>query len=115
MSVNDSEPRIAILDVESNELTKAWALFREKLPSDQQIQFAERPQEIEDVLNLVRQIENESQVKRQKGMSGRTKAFFRRMCSALGSHSNLLDILPSSSHYASIFCGTLQTLIQVDF
>ncbi|KAL9594655.1 MAG: hypothetical protein Q9219_006916 [cf. Caloplaca sp. 3 TL-2023] len=106
------EPEIAKLDVESNELAKAWALLRERLPSDQRVRFAERPQDIEDVLDLVRRMENDWQVEKQKGVSGRTKAFFRRMCSRLGSHSNMLNILPSSSHYASIFCGTLQTLIQ---
>ncbi|KAL8859318.1 MAG: hypothetical protein Q9178_004256 [Gyalolechia marmorata] len=106
------EPEIAKLDVESNELTKAWALLREKLPSDQQINFAERPQEVGDVISLVHKMGDEWQVERQKGVSGRAKASFRRMCSRLNSHSNLLNILPSSSHYASVFCGTLQTLIQ---
>ncbi|KAL8827475.1 MAG: hypothetical protein Q9170_006999 [Blastenia crenularia] len=106
------EPEIAKLDVESNELTKAWALLREKLPSDQQIRFAERPQEIGDVISLVSKMENDWQLEKQKGVSGRSKMFFRRMCSRLDSHSNLLNILPSSSHYASVFCGTLQTLIK---
>lgn len=113
-SKNDREPEIARLDVESNELTKIWALLREKLPPDRQVQFAKRPQEIGDVVSLVGQIGDEWQTERQKGVSGRTKASFRRMCSGLGSHSNLLNILPSSSHYVSIFCGTLQTLIQVE-
>ena len=100
--------------MESNELTKAWALLRDKLPSDQQTRFAERPQEIGDVFSLVHQIENDWKLEKQKGVSGRVKASFRRICSGLGSHSSLLDILPSSSHYASVFCGTLQTLIQVE-
>ena len=111
--VGNREPEIAKLDVESNELTKAWALLREKLPCDLQLKFAQRPQEIEDVFGLVRQIENEWQAEKGKGVSGRTKTSFRKMCSVLGSHSNLLSILPSSSQYASVFCGTLQTLIQV--
>ena len=111
--MGNREPEIARLDVESNELTKAWALLREKLPSDLQFKFAQRPQGIEDVFSLVRQIENEWQAEKRKGVSGRTKTSFRKMCSVLGSHSNLLGILPSSSHYASVFCGTLQTLIQV--
>ncbi|KAL8792690.1 MAG: hypothetical protein Q9195_004750 [Heterodermia aff. obscurata] len=39
-------------NVESNKLTKAWTLLRDKLPSDQQVRFAERPQEIGDVFSL---------------------------------------------------------------
>ena len=104
-SGGDSEPEIAKLDVESNELTKAWALLREKLPSDQQINFPERPQEVGDVISLVHQMGDEWQVERQKGVSSRAKASFRRMYSRLNSHSNLLKILPLAVIMLLSFAG----------
>ncbi len=107
------DPNIARLDIEGNTLSDAWAQFRDKLPLDAQIQFAQRPQTFEDVISVVQEIEEKWQEKKHKGAWGRTKTCFRRVCTMLESHSNLLEILPSNSQYASIFCGTLQTLIKV--
>ena len=107
------DPEIARLDVEGNTLSDAWAQFRDKLPLDAQIEFAQRPQTFEDVITVVQEIEGKWQQKKQKGAWGRTRTCFRRVCTMLESHSNLLEILPSNSQYASIFCGTLQTLIKV--
>ena len=111
--VVSSDPGIANLDIESNELTKAWALFREKIPTEQRVQFAERPQEIGDIVALVHQMDDKWKSDTQKGVSGHIKLVFHRFCSGLDSHSNLLSVLPSSSHYVSILSGTLQTVIKV--
>ncbi|KAL9614467.1 MAG: hypothetical protein Q9167_001070 [Letrouitia subvulpina] len=107
-----STPEIAKLDEANNALIKAWARLREKLPAEQRDRIAQGPPRIEDIVSVVRKIEDSWQSEKQKGISGRIKGSFHRFCSGLNSHSNLLGILPSSSHYASVFCGTLQTLIQ---
>lgn len=108
------EPEIAKLDEARNALLNAWAQLREKLPAEQQAQIAQRPLQVEDVVNVVRKIEKNWQLERQKGIFGRMKGHLHRLCSGLASHSNLLQLLPSSSEYTSVFCGTLQTLIQVN-
>ena len=108
-----SDPEIEKLDIQGNALSEAWAHFKGKLPPEEQIEFAKRPQEFADVINVVRKVEEHWQQKKKKGVSGHAKRYFRRVCTKLDSHSTLLEILPSGSQYASVFCGTLQTLIKV--
>lgn len=58
-------------------------------------------------------IENEWQQKKEKGAWGSTKQYLRRVSNTIHSHKTLLQILPADSHYVSIFCGSIQTLIKV--
>ncbi len=75
--------------------------------------MARRPVEFGDVVNVMKGIENEWQQKKEQGAWGSTKKYLRRVSSTIHSHSTLLQILPADSQYASIFCGTVQTLIKV--
>ena len=108
-----SDPKTRSLDIEGNELNKAWGKFRNTLPLEEQVQFEKRAQTVADVINVVENVEREWRYKKRKGFSGQAKTYFRKICNTLGSHSTLLELLPSGSQYASVFCGTLQTLIKV--
>ncbi|KAG8525528.1 uncharacterized protein KY384_009172 [Bacidia gigantensis] len=110
--VSDHETEIKALDIAKGELLRAWRQLNQKLPTDQQVQFAKRAPDINDVILVVRKIEENWQQEKAKGKFGRLKISFRKVCSGLGSHSAMLDVLPSSSQYVSVFCGSLQTLIQ---
>ncbi|KAL6721677.1 hypothetical protein ACLMJK_000781 [Lecanora helva] len=106
------DPEIQKLDIQGNALSQAWDQFKAKLPPEEQIEFAKRPQNFQDVINVVGKVEEAWQQKKKKGVFGHTKRYFRRICTVINSHSTLLEMLPSSSQYVSIFCGTLQTLIK---
>ena len=108
-----SDPDIRTLDVERQKLNDAWIQFRHILPPNASIESARRPADFEDVVNVMKGIEDEWQQKREKGAWGITKKYLRRVGSTINSHSTLLKVLPSDSQYASIFCGTLQTLLKV--
>lgn len=110
-----SDPKIRSLDIEGNQLNKAWDNFRNTLPLEDRVQFEKRAQTVADVINLVEDVERVWRHKKRKGFSGQAKTCFRKICNTLGSHSTLLELLPSGSQYASVFCGTLQTLIKVSF
>ena len=88
-------------------------MLRNTLPLEERVQFEKREQTIADVINVVENVESEWRYKKRKGFSGQTKTCFRKICNTLGSHSTLLELLPSGSQYASVFCGTLQTVIKV--
>ena len=108
-----SDPDIRKLDVERQRLDDAWTQFRHILPPDARVELARRPVEFQDVVSVMKGIENEWQQKKEKGAWGSTKKYFRRVSNTLHSHSTLLQVLPADSQYASIFCGTLQSLIKV--
>ena len=107
----DSE--ISKLDVESEALKGAWVQFKNVLPNDNQVELEHKPATVEDVIGVVRQIETNWQKRKQTGVWGKTKTCLRGVCNVMKAHSTLLELLPSESQYASVFCGTLKTLIQV--
>ena len=72
-----------------------------------------RSVDFEDVVSVMKGLENQWQQKKDRGTWGSTKKCLRRVCGAIDSHSTLLKVLPADSQYASVFCGTLQTLIKV--
>lgn len=106
------DAEIRKLDVERQKLNDAWIQFRHTLPPDARVELARRPAEFADVVNVMKMIEEEWQQKKEKGAWGSTKKYLRRVSSTMNSHSTLLKVLPADSQYASIFCGTLQTLIK---
>ena len=108
-----SDPEIRKLDIEGQKLDDAWTRFRDILPPDARIDLAKRPAAFEDVINVMKGIEHEWQQKKERGAWGSTKKYLRRVSGTIHSHSTLLKILPADSQYASIFCGTLLTLIKV--
>lgn len=99
--------------MERQKLDDAWSQFQNTLPLDARVETIGRPAEFEDVVNVVKGIETEWQQKKEKGAWGSTKKYLRRISGTIHSHSTLLKILPADSQYASIFCGTLLTLIKV--
>lgn len=55
---------------------------------------------------------NTWEAKRLTGKRGKAKSYFHRLCATLDSHSNMLDVVPRSNEYVSLFAGTLTTIIK---
>ena len=113
LRLNRSDPEIRKLEVESQKLDDAWTKFRDILPPSARLELARPPAHFENVVSVMEGIENEWQQKKEKGAWGSTKKYLRRVSSTIHSHKTLLQILPADSHYISIFCGTIETLIKV--
>ncbi|PVH75852.1 hypothetical protein DL98DRAFT_643162 [Cadophora sp. DSE1049] len=105
-------PECGQLDTEGNELSRTWARFRDILPVEDRVQFAQRPAQLDDVFKLVQEADKIWRTRKDAGKFGKAKATFRKICMNLGAHHEMLTVLPSSSQYVSIFYGTLQTLIK---
>ncbi|PWY74530.1 hypothetical protein BO94DRAFT_559678 [Aspergillus sclerotioniger CBS 115572] len=104
-----TNPVIATLDIEYNELVQSWKRFQDHLPPDDHVCFHERLQGPDDVLEVVSRIE-------PVWTSTSGLRVLRECCdefrSTLGSHVGLLTALPKNELYGSIFYSVLQSLLK---
>ncbi|OJK03639.1 hypothetical protein ASPACDRAFT_22873 [Aspergillus aculeatus ATCC 16872] len=104
-----TNPVIAILDIEYNELVLSWKKFQETLAPSDLVQFQERAQGPEDVLSLVSSIE-------PVWTSSSRQRVVRDQCtelrSTLHAHSILLSALPKNEAYLSLFYSVLQSTLK---
>ncbi|PYI05229.1 hypothetical protein BO78DRAFT_152337 [Aspergillus sclerotiicarbonarius CBS 121057] len=104
-----TNPVIATLDIEYNELVQSWKRFQDHLPPDDLVRFHERLQGPDDVLEVVGSIE-------PVWTSTSELRVLRECCdefrSTLGLHGGLLTALPKNELYGSIFYSVLQSLLK---
>ncbi|RAL11706.1 uncharacterized protein BO97DRAFT_93511 [Aspergillus homomorphus CBS 101889] len=104
-----TNPVIAILDVEYNELVLSWKRLQETLAPPDLVHFQERAQGPEDVLSLVSSIE-------PVWTSSSRQRVVRDHCtelrSTLHTHSVLLSALPKNEAYLSLFYSVLQSTLK---
>ncbi|RAH86586.1 phytanoyl-CoA dioxygenase family protein [Aspergillus japonicus CBS 114.51] len=104
-----TNPVIAILDIEYNELVLSWKKLQETLTPSDLVQFQERAQGPEDVLSLVSSIE-------PVWTSSARQRVVRDHCtelrSTLHAHSILLSALPKNEAYMSLFYSVLQSTLK---
>ncbi|OJZ86533.1 hypothetical protein ASPFODRAFT_206962 [Aspergillus luchuensis CBS 106.47] len=104
-----TNPVIATLDIEYNELVQSWKRFQDNLLPNDRVLFHERLQGPDDVLDVVASIE-------PVWTSTSGQRMLRECCdefrSTLGSHGRLLAVLPRNELYCSIFYGVLQSLLK---
>ncbi|PYH77932.1 phytanoyl-CoA dioxygenase family protein [Aspergillus uvarum CBS 121591] len=104
-----TNPVIAILDIEYNELVLSWKKLQETLTPSDLVQFQERAQGQEDVLSLVSSIE-------PVWTSSSRQRVVRDHCtelrSTLHAHSILLSALPKNEAYLSLFYSVLQSTLK---
>lgn len=50
---------------------------------------------------------------RPRGIGKRIAENFRKFCGKLDSYSNLFSLIPQSSQYCSLFCGTIKIIVMV--
>ncbi|RAL03456.1 uncharacterized protein BO80DRAFT_349470 [Aspergillus ibericus CBS 121593] len=104
-----TNPVIATLDIEYNELVQSWKRFQDYLPPDDLVRFHERLQGPEDVLEVVSNIE-------PVWTSTSELRVLRECCdefrSTLSLHGGLLTALPKNELYGSIFYSVLQSLLK---
>ncbi|KAL8806363.1 MAG: hypothetical protein Q9182_001393 [Xanthomendoza sp. 2 TL-2023] len=105
----------AKLDVEGRELFKNWNVCHLEL-SHSNIEWnlqapGQASQSFVDIANAVAKAEKEWKEKKRAGFA-KAQQYFHDFCSTMHAHSALLELLPKSSEYVSIFCGSLNALIK---
>ncbi|KAL4818778.1 hypothetical protein BDW67DRAFT_155923 [Aspergillus spinulosporus] len=105
-------PAIATLDIEYSELAKAWKRLQELLPLSEQVLFEERPQTLQDVQALIKDVQASWVSSPRQRLFSRSVALCDTFLATFGSHAMLLKALPSHQYYSSLLCGTLQTIIK---
>ena len=106
------ERRLAFLRTEGIYLSEAWKSFRERLPRDEQAEFAKRAPSIVDVIETIRSMSAKWETKRKQGSYGTTKRHFHKLCDGLNAHQTMLEVLPAASEYVSLFAGVLKSVIR---
>ncbi|KAL4764839.1 uncharacterized protein BDW70DRAFT_128947 [Aspergillus foveolatus] len=105
-------PAIATLDIEYSELAKAWKRLQEILPLSEQVLFEERPQTLQDVQVLIRDVQAYWVSSPRQRLFSRSMALSDTFLATFGSHALPLKALPSHQYYSSLLYGTLQTIIK---
>ncbi|KAJ5569813.1 uncharacterized protein N7459_009243 [Penicillium hispanicum] len=108
-----SNPMIADLDVERNELAQTWKSFIRHLPPDDRVECEERPPTARDVQALVRNLQTFWMSRPRQRVFGPSITLSDRFLPAVETHAALLAVLhdPDLS-YASLFYGVLQSVIK---
>jgi hypothetical protein len=65
-----------------------------------------------DLISMVTTVSTEWENKRGKGKGGKAKSYFHRFCRTLDAHSNMLEVVPKSDKYVSLFTGTITSIIK---
>ncbi|KAL4737022.1 hypothetical protein BDV11DRAFT_163163 [Aspergillus similis] len=105
-------PAIATLDIEYSELAKAWKRLQELLPLSEQVLFEERPQTLQDVQVLIKNVQAYWVSNPRQRLFSRSMALGDTFLATFGSHAMPLKALPSHQYYSSLLYGTLQTIIK---
>ncbi|KAL5343841.1 hypothetical protein BJX70DRAFT_393263 [Aspergillus crustosus] len=105
-------PVIATLDIEYNELTKAWKRLQELLSISDQVLFQERPQTAQDVRALLQNIQAFWASDSKHHLFRQSKALSDLFLATLDSHTAPLMALPAHQIYSAVLHGTLQSIIK---
>jgi hypothetical protein len=103
-------PVIATLDIEYNELTRAWKRFQELLPPSDQVNFKERPQTAQDVRDLVQSIRASPSYNLEQDVFSRSMALCDVFLATLDSHTKPLltfQAISSTLLFLTVLCSLL--------
>ena len=109
------DPITVVLREQAVLLSHTWKSFRVSIPKSEQEELEGKIPSVEGLIGMVDTIAKDWQNKRAESKSGRYFRYFTGFCETLHSHSYMLEVLPSGNQYASLFTGTLQTIINVSY
>lgn len=107
-----SDPITNVLSVEAAKLQEQWFLFQKFIPKEEQIDVRNSEPTIDGVIKMVATVSKAWQAKREKGKRGKATGLFHRLCGTLDAHSSMLEVVPKGNEYASLFAGTIISIIR---
>lgn len=108
-----SNPIIAVLDIEYNELAQAWRRLRAFLPLECQAEFHDRPRDAQSLLTEIRNVQAAWISSPRQRIFTRSMTLCDDFISTVDAHSFLLATLPEPESYLALFYGTLQATVKV--
>lgn len=108
-----TNPTIADLDVEHNELAQTWKSFIRHLSPDDRVDWEHRPQTVDDVYALVRSLQSFWKARPRQRVYSQPRLLSEQFLPTLNTHATLLARLPDANfHYAATFYGALQSVLK---
>ncbi|KAJ5966227.1 hypothetical protein N7481_012941 [Penicillium waksmanii] len=108
-----TNPTIADLDVEHNELAQTWKSFIRHLSPDNRVDWEHRPQSVDDVNALVRSLQSFWKARPRQRVYSQARVLSEQFLPTLNTHATLLARLPDANlHYAPTFFGALQSVLK---
>jgi hypothetical protein len=107
--------RLSSLERKLSKLKAACSKFYAVLREDQRQQMQLAGNDVRAVLQIVENsvFDWSHRLEQSGNLAGTIKMMFHRSCKALDQHSGLLELLPSSSEYVSLFYGSIKMIVQV--
>ncbi|KAJ5907453.1 hypothetical protein N7495_000135 [Penicillium taxi] len=108
-----TNPAIAILDVERNELAATWKSFGLHIPAEDRVVWEKRPQTARDLQALVLQLQAAWSSSPKPRIFNHASALCDQFLATLESHASLLAILPDSAiFHTPLLYGVLQSVVK---
>ena len=108
----NSSRQIWTLKDHAARLFHAWQAFHCRLPIEERVVLNNHNPDWEDIEKVIKRVQA-SWIAKNEGTYGKVTARLRKVLDTVYSHRTFLSILPQSNNYASVFCGSLQVIIQV--
>ncbi|KAJ5176173.1 uncharacterized protein N7482_002050 [Penicillium canariense] len=108
-----SNPILANLDVEHNELAQTWKTFVRHIPLEDRVEWGPQPPSAGDVVALVRSMQSLWKSPPRQRVFGPAITLCDRFLPTVETHALLLPVLPDADlFHAPLFYGVLQTVIK---
>jgi hypothetical protein len=103
----------SIVASESEKLRQLWQNYQQVAPAGERIDVNNTDPTLEGMTKIVKQGLSSWDRKRRESWGGKVMSKFHSFCRAVNSHKTLLDVLPQSSEYVSVFYGSLTAITLV--
>jgi hypothetical protein len=113
MTDGGSDAINSVVASESVKLRRLWQEYQQTMPANERINVKEIEPTLEGMTKIVKDGLSSWDRKRREGLGGKIMSKFHSFCRAVDSHKTLLDVLPQSSEYVSVFYGSLTAILSV--
>jgi hypothetical protein len=104
---------MSILDIEYNELLRAWKRFQDYIPAGDRVNFQHRLQQADDVLIVIHYAQEIWRNARPASIIRTLLPLSERFSATIESHSIVLCPLSDYRLYCSVLYGVIQSIIKV--
>jgi hypothetical protein len=104
---------MSILDIEYNELLRAWKRFQDYIVPSDHVKFEPRLQQAEDVLIVLRYSQDVWKHTRTSSIIRILLSLSERVSTTIESHTLVLCSLSDYQLYCSVFYGVIQSILKV--
>lgn len=113
LTSRDSDPVNEVMTKSAKQLQEIWRDYQNNSKKGDRLDLDNIDPTPEGIARLISNALAARGTQGRQGGWARAKSRFHRVCGGLDSHKSLLNMLPQSSEYVSIFAGSITAIIQV--